>query len=123
MTKYSLKDGFTAGKCGLFYNILPDKTYTFKEANSKGTMLIKDHHSCVCAFGWQNEVPTPCYIQVQTRQLLPCTYRANKAAWMMCDIFHELTLYVDRKLASKRKKTILSANYCHPQPEDEFLKM
>jgi hypothetical protein len=44
---------------------------------------------------------------------------------MMCDIFHELTLYVDGKMASKRKKTILSANHCHPQPEDEwfFLKL
>jgi hypothetical protein len=36
MAKYAPKDIFSADECGLFYNMLPDKMYTFKGASCKG---------------------------------------------------------------------------------------
>jgi hypothetical protein len=35
MAKYSHKDIFNTDECGLFYIMLPDKTYTFKGASCK----------------------------------------------------------------------------------------
>jgi hypothetical protein len=42
MAKYSPKDIFNADEFGLFYNMLPDKTYTFKGASCKGIKVNKE---------------------------------------------------------------------------------
>jgi hypothetical protein len=42
MARYSPKDVFNADEFGLFYNMLPDKTYTFKRASSKGIKVNKE---------------------------------------------------------------------------------
>jgi hypothetical protein len=41
MAKYSPKDIFNADEFGLFYNMLPDKTYTFKGVGCKGIKMNK----------------------------------------------------------------------------------
>jgi hypothetical protein len=42
MAKYSPKDIFNADEFGLFYNMLPDKTHTFKAASCKGIKVNKE---------------------------------------------------------------------------------
>jgi hypothetical protein len=42
MAKYSPKDIFNADEFGLVYNMLPDKTYTFKGASCKGIKVNKE---------------------------------------------------------------------------------
>jgi hypothetical protein len=50
MAKYSPKDNFSADEFGLFYNMLPDKTYTFKGARCKGIKVNKQRIAIpVCA--------------------------------------------------------------------------
>ena len=50
MAKYSPKDIFNADECGLFYNMLPDKTYIFKGASCKDIKVnIKRLIILVCA--------------------------------------------------------------------------
>jgi hypothetical protein len=54
MVEYSPKDIFNAHECGLFYDMLPDKTYVLKGASCKDKKvnIKKAHHSCVYKFGW-----------------------------------------------------------------------
>jgi hypothetical protein len=42
MAKYFPKDIFNADEFGLFYNMLPDKTYTFEGASCKGIKVNKE---------------------------------------------------------------------------------
>jgi hypothetical protein len=50
MAKYSPKNIFNADEFGLFYNMLPDKTYTFKDASCKGIKVHKERITVlVCA--------------------------------------------------------------------------
>jgi hypothetical protein len=50
MAKYSPKDMLNAEEFGLFYNMLPDKTYTFKAASCKGIKVHKERITIlVCA--------------------------------------------------------------------------
>jgi hypothetical protein len=50
MAKYSPRDIFSADEFGLFYNMLPDKTYTFKGASCKGIKVNKERITVlVCA--------------------------------------------------------------------------
>jgi hypothetical protein len=48
MPKYMLKDIFHASECGLFYNMLPDKNYTFKGESGGGMKVYKERISVVC---------------------------------------------------------------------------
>lgn len=54
MAKYSPKDMSNADECGLFYDMLPDKSYIFKAASCKDIKvnIKKAHHSCVYELGW-----------------------------------------------------------------------
>jgi hypothetical protein len=50
MAKYSPKDIFSADEVGLFYSMLPDKTYTFKGASCKGRKVNKERITVlICA--------------------------------------------------------------------------
>lgn len=126
MAKYSPKDIFNADECGLFYNMLLDKTYIFKGASCKDIKvnIKKAHHSCVWKLRWHKWVLTSCHRTIKTTILfknmkcLPSTYSSNKAAWMTCEIFHELQLSLDRRMASKKSKILLFVNHCPAHPTD-----
>jgi hypothetical protein len=68
MAKYSPKDIICADEFGLFYSMLPDKTYTFKGASCKGIKVNKkkDHHSCMYELGFHREISTPCNRKIKT---------------------------------------------------------
>jgi hypothetical protein len=96
MAKYCPKDIFNADQFGLFYNMLPDKTYTFKGASCKGIKVNKERITVlVCAnFDGREKLPVlvigkskqPLYFR--NTKLLPCTYH-HKTAWMTCEFFQE----------------------------------
>jgi hypothetical protein len=52
MAKYSLKDIFSADEFGLFYNMLRDKTYTFKGASCKGIKVNKERVTFLYVRTW-----------------------------------------------------------------------
>jgi hypothetical protein len=55
---------------------------------------------------------------LKNMKCLPSTYSSNKAAWMMCEIFCELQLSLDRRTASKKNKILLFVNHCPAHPTD-----
>jgi len=55
---------------------------------------------------------------LKNMKCLPSTYSSNKAAWMTCEIFHELQLSLDRIKASKKSKILLFVNHCPAHPTD-----
>jgi hypothetical protein len=59
MAKNSSKDSFTTDKCGLFYNILPDKTYTVKGATSKGTNVNKERITVLASMNLDGKMKFP----------------------------------------------------------------
>jgi hypothetical protein len=52
MAKYSPKDTFSSDEFGLFYNMLPDKIYTFKGANCKGIKVNKERITVLVCANW-----------------------------------------------------------------------
>jgi hypothetical protein len=126
MAKYSPKDIFNADEFGLFYNMLPDKTYTFKEASCKGTKINKERITVLVCANLDGTEKLPVLVigkSIQPRsfrntKLLPCTYRHNKTAWMTCEIFQEFLVSLDRRMAPKSRKILLFVDHCPAHPKD-----
>jgi len=126
MAKYSPKDIFNADECGLFYNMLPDKTYTFKGASRRGIKVNKERITILVCANLDGTEKLPLLIVGKSKQpqcfkntkFLPCTYRHNKAAWMTCEIFHEFLVSLDRRMASKSRKILLFVDHCPAHPKD-----
>jgi hypothetical protein len=97
MAKYSPKDIVNADEFGLFYNMLPDKTYTFKRASCKGIKVNKERITVLVCVSLDGTEKLPLLVTGKSKQprssrntkLLPCTYCHNKTAWMTCEIFQE----------------------------------
>jgi hypothetical protein len=90
VAKYSPKDIFSSDECGLFYNMLPDKTCTFKGASCKGIKVNKGRITvlvCVNLDGREKLPPLVIGKSTQSQcfrstKLLPCIYHHGKIAWM-----------------------------------------
>jgi hypothetical protein len=125
MAKYSPKDIFNADEFGLFYSMLPDKTYTFKGASCKGIKVNKERITVLVCANLDDTEKLPRIVTGKSKQpqcfkntkLLPCTYHNNKTAWMTCEIFQEFLVSLDRRMASKNGKIILFADHCPAHPK------
>jgi hypothetical protein len=103
MAKYSPKDIFSADEFGLFYNMLPDKTYTFKEASFKGIKVNKERITVLVCTNLDGTEKLPLLVIGKSKQpqcftntkLLPCTYHHKKTAWMTCKIFQEFLVSLE----------------------------
>jgi hypothetical protein len=112
MTKYSPKDIFSADEFGLFYNMLPDKTYTFKGASCKDIKVNNERITVLVCTNLDGTEKLPLLVNGKSKRpqcfrntkLLPCTYFHNKTAWMTCEIFQEFLVSLDRRMASKSRK-------------------
>jgi hypothetical protein len=94
---YSEEDIYTADETGVFYNIIPNSTFKFKDEKCVGGKMSKNHLTvlmCVNVTGTDQKrhfvigkSQTPrCFKNVQK---LPVEYAANKNAWMTSDIFQQ----------------------------------
>nr|AOE48153.1 CENP-B-like protein 1 [Locusta migratoria] len=132
---YSPKDIFNADEFGLFYNVIPDKTYAFKGDGCKGIKVQKDRITALVCSNMDGTEKLPllvigkagkprCFKNIKT---LPCTYKHNNTAWMTSKIFTEYLIALDRRMASKNRKIILFLDQCpaHPKvlPELKNLKV
>jgi hypothetical protein len=126
MAKYSHKDIFNADEFGLFYNMLPDKTYTFKGGSCKGVKVNKERITVLICGNLDGTEKLPFLVTGKSKQprcfrntkLLPCTYHHSKIAWMICEIFQEFLVCLDRRMASKSRKMLLFVDHCPAHPKD-----
>jgi hypothetical protein len=68
MTKYSPKDIFSADECDLFYNMLPDKTYTFKEASCKGIKVSYERITVLVCVNLAGTEKLPLFVIRKSKQ-------------------------------------------------------
>jgi hypothetical protein len=126
MAKYSPKDIFIADDFGLFYNMLPEKTHTFKGASCKGIKVNTERITVLVCVNLDGTEKLPLLVIGKSKlprcfrktKLLPRTYCHNKTAWMTCEIFQEFLVSLDRRMASKSRQVILFADHCPAHPID-----
>jgi hypothetical protein len=121
--EYSPKDIFNVDECGLFYDMPPDKTYKQrKKGEYKKRLIIL---VCVNLDG-TNEFSLlvrglskqPHYLK--NMKFLPSTY-SSTVARMTYEIFHELWLSLDRRMASKKRKILSSPNRCRELKNEQVV--
>jgi hypothetical protein len=122
LSKYHPKSVFNADECGLFFNLLPDKTYAFKGESCHGG---KRSAVLVCAnMDGSEKLPLQvigksekprCFKHVKS---LPCTYRHNSIAWMTCALFVEFLTCLKRRMAAKNRKILPFVEQCAAHTKD-----
>jgi hypothetical protein len=126
MAKYSPKDICSAGEFGVFYNMLPDKTCTFKGASCKGIKVNKERITILVCANLDGTEKLPLVVIGKSKQprcfrntkLLQCTYCHKKTAWITCEIFQEFIGSLERRIASKSRKILLFVDHYPAYPKD-----
>lgn len=127
---FSDQDIFNGDETGLFFKLLPDKTFKFKEEKCVGGKLSKERLTVfVCAnllgtekrklFVIGKSQNPRCFKNIKT---IPVEYRANKSAWMTSELFAEHLKIWDSELRKMGRKVLLLVDNCPAHPEVRDLK-
>jgi hypothetical protein len=118
---YRPYDVFNADECGLFCNLLRNRTYAFK-----GEKLRKDRITVLVAVSMDGSEKLP--LLVIGRSEVPCSfkniksfpykYRHNKMAWMTCTLFEEFLQILNAKMAAKNRNILLFIDICAVHPRN-----
>ena len=130
LSKFETKDVFNADETGLFYRLLPDKTWSLKGDTCHGGKKSKDRLSVMVAANMDGTEKLPllvigksakprCFKNVQT---LPTIYRNNKKAWMTSMIFEEWVRDLDKQYMKKKRHVALVIDNCTAHPHLNDLK-
>jgi len=94
VTEYPLSDIYNADETGLYYRVLPEHTFVFKNDNASGVKACKKRITLLCCGSMAGEKrkllaigksKSPrCFKGGKT---LPVQYVANRNAWMTAAIF------------------------------------
>ena len=117
---YDLNDIFNADETGLFYKLIPNRTYEKSNIKPAALTKVKDRVSvllCSNATGLEKKIPwvigkhlkPRCFKSVNS---LPVIYRANSNAWMARLIFEEFIVGWDKELTSVNRKICLIVDNC-----------
>ena len=122
LERYNPEDIYNVDETGLFYKLLPDRTYTLKNevchggkhskeritlllgANMTGTKTIKP-----LVVG--KSAKPRCFNGIH-EDALPVTYTSNKSAWMTSDIFNQWLTRWNRQLQRVNRKILLFIDNC-----------
>ena len=120
LEEYDPKDVFNADETGLFFKLLPDRTYTYKGNNCHGGKRSKERITLLIAANMDGSEKLPllaigksakprCFKNVRH---LPVEYKSNRKAWMTSAIFIEWVLNLDRKFSKEGRKVLLIVDNC-----------
>lgn len=115
LQKYAPKDIFNADETGLFYKLLPNRSLVVKGEVCSGGKLSKDRLTVLPTANMDGSEKLPllvigkalkprCFKGVTT---LPCTYVANKKAWMTSALFTDWLQTVDKGFRRQRREVAL----------------
>jgi hypothetical protein len=99
-------DVFNTDKCGLFYNLLPNRTYAFRGEKCHGETLRKDRITVLVAANMDGSEKQPLLVigrsekpqSFKNVKSFPCKYRHNKTAWINCTLFEEFLQTLNAKM-------------------------
>ena len=121
---YSARDIFNADETGLFWRLLPDKTFSFKGDKCHGGKKSKERISLLVCSNMDGSEKLPLLVIgkfAKPRCLkgvnsLPVQYKSNKKAWMVSEIFTEWIKDLDRKFSREKRKVLLFVDNCTAHP-------
>ena len=124
LNRYSPCDVYNADESGLFYNLLPDKTLAIKGDPCKGGKRSKERLTvllCCNMDGSDKLKPLIIGKSENPRAFrgvreLPCSYKANKKAWMTSAFFIQWLNAFDAKMGVKNRKVVLFIDNCPAHP-------
>ncbi len=122
LAKYDPDDIFNIDETGLFYRLLPDRTYCFKEEKCHGgkhskerlTLLLGANMSGTCKlkpFVIGKYAKPRCFTGIRPESL-GVDYTYNKKAWMTCKTFDEYLLKWNSHLVRQNRKICLLIDNC-----------
>ena len=117
---FSPRNIYNADETGLLYQLLPNRTLSFKGNSCKGGQHSKQRLTVLLACNLDgSDKLTPlvigkykkplCFKSVQS---LPTGYRANKTAWMTSGIFGEWLTAFDRQMGREHRRVALILDNC-----------
>lgn len=124
LSSYHPRDVFNADETGVFYRLLPDKTFCFKGDSCHGGKQSKERITAMVCANMDGSEKLPlmvigkferprCFKNVKT---LPATYKFNKKAWMTSVIFTEWLRKLDRQFTAQRRKILMLVDNCPAHP-------
>ncbi|XKL59812.1 hypothetical protein PGB90_000828 [Kerria lacca] len=124
--KFLPKDVFNADEFGLFFKLMPDKSFVYKDEKCSGGKLSKERLTVLlCANSDGSEKLPPLVIgkSVKPRcfknvKRLACEYRAQCKAWMTGELFSTWLQDLDPSMIQKNRKILLIINNCPAHPKD-----
>ncbi|XP_042911244.1 tigger transposable element-derived protein 6 [Parasteatoda tepidariorum] len=122
---YKPKDVFNADETGLFFNLLPDKSYVSKGDSCHGGKMSKLRLTVLlCCYSDGSEKVTPlvvgksrkprCFKNVRS---FPTNYEANKKAWITKALFEDFLQKLNKKMKFQNRKIILFIDQCSAHPD------
>nr|XP_042909310.1 tigger transposable element-derived protein 4-like [Parasteatoda tepidariorum] len=125
---YQPKDIFNMDECGLFFNLLPDKTYAFKGESSHGGKNSKERFIILVGASMNGieKLPTlvigkskktRCFQNVKS---LPCDYDSNQKSWMTIAIFEGYLKKLDSKMWREKRNIIIFVDRAAHSKENNY---
>lgn len=128
--EYEPRNIFNADETGLFYNLLPSKTLSFRGESCHGGKHSKQRLTVLLFTNCDGSEKLPpivvgkalkprCFKSVKT---LPTKYHANKNAWMTRNLFTLQLQALDAKMGAQNRKIILFVDNCAAHTETISLR-
>lgn len=122
---YKPKDIFNADETGLFFNLLPDKSYVVKGDSCHGgkmSKLLLTVLLCCNCDGSEKLTPLVvgksrnprCFKNVRS---FPTKYEANKKAWMTQALFEDFLRKLNKQMKLQNRKIMLFIDQCTAHPD------
>lgn len=130
INNYAPRDVFNVDECGLFFKLMPDKSYVFKGEKCHGGKLSKERVTVLVAANADGSEKLPllmlgksprprCFKNIKR---LPCEYKNQARAWMTGDLFVTWLKDLDQKMVKTNRKILLFVDNCPAHPKNVNLK-
>lgn len=114
------KNVFNADETGLFFNVLPDKTFSYKGEKCHGGKLSKQRITVLLLANADGSEKFPLLVIGKAKKprcfknikKLPTKYEANTKAWMTSTFFQNQLLAFDAKMGLQNRKVVLFIDQC-----------
>lgn len=130
LAEYEPQDIFNADETGLMWQMLPDRTLTFKGEICSGGKKAKNRITLLLAANMTGTEKLPLFVIGKSQKprcfkgirSLPTTYKANSKAWMTSYLYEEWLRQLDKHFLSKKRKIVMLVDNCTAHVEVADLK-
>jgi hypothetical protein len=122
---YAPRDVFNTDETGLFFNVLPPKTFAFKDETCSGGKLSKNRRTVLMianSDGSEKIGKAQTFGVSYMHKSLRTKYAANKKAWMTSKLFEKQILSLDALMGAEKRICILFLDRCPAHPTNLTLR-